>query len=120
MPELVAGNHCAQRATLVSPLALNAVVRITGNTRTFRNMSSLQEIFAFCNAIRDAPNHVEAEPGENHWRIFRSLCLEDGIKGPLVTDAWYAALAIEWSCELATMDRDFARFPGLRWSAPGA
>ena len=29
-----------------------------------------------------------------------------------------AALAIEWGCEWVTMDRDFARFPGLKWSVP--
>jgi predicted nucleic acid-binding protein len=33
-----------------------------------------------------------------------------------VTDAWFAALAIESGCEWITLDRDYARFPGLRWS----
>jgi predicted nucleic acid-binding protein len=37
-----------------------------------------------------------------------------------VTDAWYAALAIEWGCEWVTLDRDYARFPGLRWRVPKA
>jgi predicted nucleic acid-binding protein len=35
-----------------------------------------------------------------------------------VTDAYVAALAIESGSELITTDRDFARFPGLRWSHP--
>jgi predicted nucleic acid-binding protein len=35
-----------------------------------------------------------------------------------VRDAWLAALAIESGCELVTTDRDFARFPGLRWRHP--
>ena len=29
--------------------------------------------------------------------------------------AWFAALAIEHGCEWVTLDRDFERFPGLRW-----
>ena len=37
-----------------------------------------------------------------------------------VTDAWYAALAIEWGCEWITFDRDYARFPGLKWRTPEA
>lgn len=24
----------------------------------------------------------------------------------------------EWGCEWITLDRDYARFPGLRWTAP--
>jgi predicted nucleic acid-binding protein len=35
-------------------------------------------------------------------------------------DAWYAALAIAWGCEWITLDRDYARFPGLRWQVPTA
>ena len=33
-------------------------------------------------------------------------------------DAWLAALAIESGCEWVTTDRDYARFPGLRWREP--
>jgi predicted nucleic acid-binding protein len=32
-----------------------------------------------------------------------------------VSDAYLAALAIEHGAEPITTDRDFARFPGLRW-----
>jgi len=39
-------------------------------------------------------------------------------RGPLVSDAQLAALAIEYGGILQTTDRDFARFPGLRWSNP--
>ena len=31
---------------------------------------------------------------------------------------WVAALAIESGCEWITADRDFSRFPGLRWRTP--
>jgi ABC-type lipoprotein export system ATPase subunit len=34
--------------------------------------------------------------------------------------AWYAALAIESGCEWITLDRNYARFPRLRWRAPTA
>jgi hypothetical protein len=48
--------------------------------------------------------------------FFAGLCQE--IRGPLVSDAYLAALAIEHGCELVTTDGDFARFPGLRWRHP--
>jgi predicted nucleic acid-binding protein len=36
----------------------------------------------------------------------------------LVWDAHLAAIAIESGCEWITADRDYARFPGLRWRHP--
>ena len=41
-----------------------------------------------------------------------------GAKGNLIPDAYFAALAIEWGCEWVTTDRDYARFPGLKWRHP--
>ena len=58
------------------------------------------------------------EPGAGHWAIFERLCHATSTIGPRVTDAWFAALAIEHGCEWVTTDRDFARFPGLKWSMP--
>jgi len=40
------------------------------------------------------------------------------VQGPVTTDAQLAALTIESGGVLHTTDRDFARFPGLRWVNP--
>ena len=56
--------------------------------------------------------------GERHWTVFRQMLLEGAVRGPLVTDAELAALTIEHGGVLYTSDRDFARFPGLRWVNP--
>ena len=104
----------------VSPLALAAVVRITTNTRTYKTSSSFDDAFGFCEDILGQPHCQIVEPGERHWDIFKRLCVETNTRGPRVTDAWYAALAIEWGCEWITLDRDFARFPGLKWHTPMA
>lgn len=53
-------------------------------------------------------------PGERHWEILQSLMMRGQAHGPLIMDAHVAALAIEHSAALATSDRDFTRFPGLR------
>jgi len=57
-------------------------------------------------------------PGEQHWLIFRQMITEGQATGPLVTDAQLAAVTIEHGGILYTTDRDFARFPGLRWKNP--
>lgn len=102
----------------VSPLALSALVRITTTPRIYEVPSSLAEAFTFCDYLVSQPNCRIVEPGERHWEIFKKICIETDTKSRRVTDAWFAALAIEQGCEWITLDRDFARFPGLRWRAP--
>jgi hypothetical protein len=102
----------------VSPLALSAVARITTNSRAFVQPSTLEEAFGFCDDLLGQPHCEIIEPGERHWSIFERLCGEAQIRGPRVSDAWYAALAIEHACVWITYDRDFARFPGLHWREP--
>ena len=67
---------------------------------------------------RERPNHVHVSPGPRHWGLFADLCRSAAAKGNLVPDAFLAAVAIESGAELATTDRDFARFSGLRWRHP--
>jgi predicted nucleic acid-binding protein len=80
--------------------------------------STLEEAFGFCEDLFSQPHCQVIEPGERHWEIFQRLCIEADVRGPRVTDAYFAALAIEWGCEWITLDRDYARFRGLRWSVP--
>jgi toxin-antitoxin system PIN domain toxin len=102
----------------ISPLTLAAVVRVTTNTRTYSTASSFEDAFGFCEDITSQPHCRLVTPGERHWEIFRRLCVETNTRGPRMSDAWYAALAIEAGVTFVTMDRDFARFPGLRWERP--
>jgi toxin-antitoxin system PIN domain toxin len=104
----------------VSPLALSALVRITTNGRTFPQPSTHEDAFGFCEDLMSLPNCQLVQPGERHWAILRRLCLEANVTGPRVSDAWFAALAIEHGCEWITLDRDFARFSGLKWARPAA
>jgi uncharacterized protein len=104
----------------VSPRALAALVRITTNPRTYPKASALDEAFGFCEDILGHHHCQIVEPGTRHFDIFKRLCIETDTRARRVTDAWYAALAIEWGCEWITLDRDFARFPGLKWQTPSA
>jgi uncharacterized protein len=104
----------------MSPVALAAVVRITTNRTAFPDPSQPDEAFRFCDYLLTHPNCQIVEPGERHWDIFRRLCIETNTRGRRITDAWFAALAIEWGCEWITFDRDYARFPGLKWNRPAS
>jgi uncharacterized protein len=104
----------------VSPLSLSAVARITTDPRIYITPSTLAEVFRYCAYLLAQPHCQVVGPGERHWGIFERLCIDTDTCGRRVTDAWYAALAIEWGCEWITLDRDFARFPGLKWAVPTA
>jgi len=63
--------------------------------------------------------HVSVlQPGSQHLSVLAELLTAVGRGGNVVPDAHIAALAIEHDAEVHTNDRDFARFPGLRWSNP--
>jgi len=102
----------------VADLVLSGLVRITTNPRAFRPPSRPEVALSFADAIRSRPNAVPIAPGARHWDIFRRLCEQAKARGNLIPDAFFAALAIESGCEWITTDRDYARFPGLRWRHP--
>lgn len=66
----------------------------------------------------EMPNVRLLNPGERHWTILREVLESGGVRGKLTSDAALAALAMEYGGVLYTNDRDFARFPGLRWVNP--
>ena len=124
-----AANHVACREWLegvvngdqtyaVSDLVLSGFVRVVTHPKVFKRPSNIADAFTFAEQLRDQPNCVRVEPGPRHWELFRRLCLEIGVKGNLVPDAYLAAMAIESGCEWISTDHDFSRFKGLRWRHP--
>lgn len=69
-------------------------------------------------ALKTAEGVLVVRPGEGFWSIFERLCTDGGARGNLVADAAHAATAIEAGATWVTLDRDFARFPGLNWRSP--
>ena len=102
----------------VSELALSACVRIATNPRSVRDPNTLDEALTFAGAVLRPAHTVRVSPGPRHWDIFTRLCRESHVKGDIVTDAYFAALAIEHGCEWITLDSDYARFHGLKWRRP--
>jgi len=100
----------------VAEIVLVGFLRIVTNPKIFRPATPMQTALAFCRALVEWPRAVFVTPSRAHWDLFVKLCNQ--IEGPLVTDAYLAALAIEHGCELITTDSDFARFRGLRWRHP--
>ncbi|MEN6506639.1 MAG: PIN domain-containing protein [Planctomycetaceae bacterium] len=71
-----------------------------------------------CGSCSFRANAVSVAPGSRHWQIFTDLCRQTEARGNIIADAYLAALAIESGCEWISTDRDYARFPDLKWRHP--
>jgi hypothetical protein len=59
-------------------------------------------------------------PTDAHWRTLADLAVDGQARGPVLMDAHLAALVLEHGATLASVDRDFSRFPGVRTIDPTA
>lgn len=102
----------------MSDHVLSGFLRVVTHPRVFMPPSPIRSALDFVRQIREQPNCRIISPGSRHWQIFTDLCQSLSASGNLVPDVWFAALAIESDCEWITTDRDFERFPSLRWRHP--
>jgi toxin-antitoxin system PIN domain toxin len=102
----------------LSSFTLGGFLRLVTNPRIFDPATPMEVALRFCRRLRERPRCVVIAPGQRHWNLLIEQIRTAGVAGPLVSDAYIAALAIEHACELITTDADFARFPDLRWRHP--
>jgi len=95
-----------------------AFLRLTTNPRIFVNILSMEEAVEIVQHWMELKQVRLLAPGERHWKLLQDMLIDGRVRGPLTTDAELAALTIEHGGVLYTTDRDFARFPGLRWVNP--
>ncbi len=98
--------------------ALSGFARVVTHPQVFRPPSTIGAALRFLDALWAAPTAIAIEPGPRHPKVFAELCRLTGAHGNDVPDAHLAAIAIEAGAELASHDRGFARFPGLRFRDP--
>jgi uncharacterized protein len=108
----------ADSAYGMSDLVLSGFLRIVTHPRVFKEPSPLDAALSFTTELREHQNYEFIRPGDRHWEIFQRICHDSGVKGNLVSDAFFAALAIESGCVWVTTDRNYARFRGLQWRHP--
>ena len=106
------------------PFAVPTIVwasflRLVTNRRIFDPPTSLADAFAFLEGTRAQPHYLRLEPGPAHLRLLRRICVEANATADLVPDAVIAAIALEHGAVVASLDRDFARFPSIDFVVPG-
>jgi toxin-antitoxin system PIN domain toxin len=101
--------------------ALTGFLRIVTHPRIFAEPATSGEALAFVTALRGGRQARALAATDATWQHFADIAAADRqVRGTLVTDAWLAAMTRSHGGRLATADRGFARFHGLRWFDPAA
>ena len=97
-----------------------AFVRIATDPRVYTTPMSSSDAIGIVTRLLQLPNVSLVNPSDRHWAVFAAVAADGQARGPMLMDAHLAALVIEHGAILATADRDFRRFTGLRLVDPTA
>ena len=95
-----------------------AFLRVSTHPRALTNPLGIETAWDVVQGWLARPNVSTPVPTERHEEVLGRLLRTGRASGNHTTDAHLAALAVEWGLELHSSDRDFARYPDLRWRDP--
>ena len=93
-------------------------IRLTTNPRVMPRPLTAPRAFDIVDGWLAHPSVETIEPTARHWQIVKDILGPLGAAANLTTDAHLAALAIERGATLCSVDRDFGRFPHLKYRNP--
>ena len=97
---------------------VTAFLRVVTNRRLQGSRLTVDQATQIVEEWLEQPNVRILTAGDEHWSVLKRTMVEGRASGSLVSDAELAALTVEYGGVFYTADRDFARFPGLRWVNP--
>lgn len=109
-----------EEAVCIAWVTLLAFLRISTNPRVYEAPLTAAEAVGIVSSWIQRETVSVLEASEQCFEILRALLVEAQVTGPLVVDAFLAALALENGATLVTTDRDFSRFPKLKLADPTA
>ena len=95
-----------------------AFLRISTHPRALERPLDIGTAWSVAQEWLSRPNVSAPAPTDRHADLLGQLLISGRAAANHTTDAHLAALAIEWGLVLVSPDRDFARYPGLRWHDP--
>jgi hypothetical protein len=99
-------------------LCLVGFLRLSTKPGLFPRPLTVRDAGAVISGWLAMPTVTVVHPGPRHVQLLTEMLDATGTGGNLANDAHLAALAIEHRGSVVSFDRDFARFPGLRWHTP--
>lgn len=106
------------QSLIVPDLVWVGFTRIVTNGHIFDPPAPLSAAFEFVDAVCSAPRYVAVAGLSDGIARFQRAAEESEASGNLVPDAYIAAIAFSHAASVASFDRDFRRFDGLRIVVP--
>lgn len=107
-------------SVLVPDLAWVGFLRLVTNTHIFDVPSTPAEAFEFVDAVCAADAYAGIPGLNDGLAAFRDAVLDADAWGNLIPDAYLASVALTHAAPIASFDRDFRRFDGLKIIIPAA
>jgi len=98
--------------------SLLGFVRLASDRRVYAAGPSVADAWEAVREWLSIDNVWIPQATDRHVEVLSTLFASVPIRSGLVMDTHLAALAIEHGLTLCSADRDFARFPKLRWMNP--
>lgn len=99
-------------------IVLLGFIRITTHPKILARPVDVGVVLDWVESWLALPHVHIPEPASRHFSGMREDLQQLGTAGNLTTDTYLAVLARQRGFVVYTTDRDFARFPGLRWVNP--
>lgn len=99
-------------------LAITSLLRIATHPSLDRIPQRLADALRFVEELIALPNVRVLHTDASHWLELKRVLEESGVAGTRITDAQFAALALQHNATLYSTDKDFRRFPRLQWVNP--
>ena len=93
------------------PMVVSSFLRLVTSPRVFSMPTLLIDAIGFVDALLAAPGAELARLGAE-WPVLRHLCLNKGLVGNDLPDAWLAAATLQLGEHLVTFDRGFKKLLG--------
>lgn len=97
---------------------VSGFVRISTSHKAMRTPITLKTAFSVVEGWLDSPNALFIEPLADHLTQLQRIAQQADAKGPRFTDAILATYAISHNATIASTDRDFRLFDGLKLINP--
>jgi toxin-antitoxin system PIN domain toxin len=110
LEETLAGAESGIVCTLM-PMVLARFLRLVTSPRIFKRPTPIDAAIGFIDALLSLPGVQLAELGPE-WKRLRTLCLDKGLSGNDLPDAWLVAAVAQHGEHLVSFDRDFRKLLG--------
>ena len=102
------GTSATGAAFTLMPMVTASFLRLVTSPKIFQDPTPIEHAVAFLDALHATSGVQLAQLGPE-WSRLRHLCLEKGLRGSDVPDAWLSSAVAQLGEHLVTFDRDFKR-----------